>query len=624
MFFSALYVILFSESPPFFSDQGGFFPLIFGGLPLKSLKYLWPFLKKNLHKFILGILTVIFVDIIQLIPLKLIGDLTDRLVSGTVTIKTLLLYAIAILAITLVMAGGRFLWRILIIGSSRRMETWLRNRLFDHMLLLPSSFFDTQKTGNLMALCTNDIRSVRMAFGIGMVMMTDAIFMTLITGSAMALTIDKRLTLFAILPLPFIAVAVLFMGVTIKKRFFNVQKAFGSLTNKVQESFSGIRVTKSFAQELYDQDDFEKYNLKNYKAHMSLSKIDSALFPFVNLISAISLAIALAYGGHLVIEQTITLGALVTFISYLAKMTWPMTATGWLVNLTQRGLVSLSRIGAILDTDPAFCDAFPSEDDRLEKPTAQPKGIAFNNVSFFYPNTSTPALKNVSFFLPSGKTLGIVGRTGCGKSTIARLLLRLYEPSSGEILIGDKSILSYSVYTLRQMIGFVPQDTFLFSKSIRENITFAKDNLSDSKIEHFAKLAQFHEEVMSFSDGYETQLGERGINISGGQKQRLSIARGLAKSSPIVIFDDALSAVDTKTEKRLLEGLKEQTHKKTTIIISHRLSTIHHADYILVLDKGTVCESGTHFSLLNAGGLYSKIYEQQKFEMTLPLEDSHE
>lgn len=584
---------------------------------MKSLRHLLPFIKENKWKYILGILILITIDGLQLITPRVIGYLTDDLLMGRADARTLYKYMAIILGIAAGVAIGRFSWRMLIIGSSRRLEAWLRQKLFVHLETLPTAFFNTHKTGDLMALSTNDINSVRMAFGIGIVMITDAIFLTIMTLAIMMINLDWKLTLLAVLPMPVIAISVTLLGFRIRKRFKRVQEAFGRLTDKTQEAFSGIRIVKSFVQEDSELENFRLFNEDNYKANMSLVRIWSVMFPLVSLISALSLVVALGFGGRMVIDGALTLGQFVSFITYLAKLTWPMMAIGWLVNMMQRGFVSLARISEILDEDPAY-----EEDKGHFEPETLGRGhlpvntynIAFKNVTYTYPGANHPALDQVSFEIENGKTLAIVGRTGAGKTTITNLLLRLFDGFEGDIEIGGRSITDYPVAQIRQAIGFVPQDNFLFSRSVHNNILFSGVEADRDRVIDFAQLAQLHKEVEAFPAGYETMLGERGVNLSGGQKQRLSIARALIKNPPILIFDDALSAVDTKTEDRLLEGLKDQTSSKTTIIIAHRISTVRHADHIVVIDEGRIVESGTHESLVINQGIYADMHKKQMLE----------
>ncbi len=584
---------------------------------MKSIKHILPFLKEHKYRYIMGILILIIIDALQLITPRVIGNLTDDLMNGLASVTALYRYMGIIMGIAILVASGRFAWRMLIIGASREMEAWLRLRLFSHIETLPAEFFSTNKTGDIMALSTNDINSVRMAFGHGIVMVTDAIFLTIMTLGIMTTQLSLKLTLLAVLPMPIIALSVSFMGIRIKNKFKRVQEAFGTLTDKTQESFSGIRIVKSFVQEESELDSFRLFNEDNYKANMSLIRIWGLMHPLVSFISALSLILALSYGSKLVINAQLTLGEFVAFITYLSKLTWPMMAIGWLVNMMQRGFVSLTRISEILEKTPAY-----PEENPFDKNAPLPEltnnipsqNIVFDKVSFTYQGAQFPALDNITFTLEGGQTLAIIGRTGAGKTTLTNLLLRVYDNYSGTIRIGPHSIKDYTVSQMRQMIGFVPQDNFLFSKSVEENILFSGVKADPDTVSDFARLAQLHNEVSDFPDGYATMLGEKGVNLSGGQKQRLSIARALIKDSPILIFDDALSAVDTNTESKLLDGIKAQTKNKTTIIIAHRISTVKHADHIIVLDEGKMIESGNHTQLVESGGFYAHMYSKQMLE----------
>jgi len=584
---------------------------------MNSLRHIIPFLKKSKNKYFLGILILIIIDALQLITPRVIGYLTDDLLTGHATVNKLFIYILIILGIAGGVAIGRFFWRILIIGSSRKMEAWLREQLFIHLETLPTSFFNTHKTGDLMALATNDINSVRMAFGIGIVMVTDAIFLTAMTLFIMITNLNLKLTLLAVLPMPIIAISVTLLGFRIRRRFKKVQEAFGRLTDKTQETFSGIRIVKSFVQEDSELENFRFFNEDNYKVNMSLIRVWSVMFPLVSFITSLSLIVALTFGSQFVIDGTMTLGEFVAFITYLGKLAWPMMAIGWLINMMQRGFVSLGRINEILDVEPAYDEDRAHLDVTYEAPDSIETtnfSIRFKNVSYTYPGANFPALDDVSFEIETGQTLAIVGRTGAGKTTITNLLLRLYDDYEGSIELGNTSLRKYPVSQIRQLIGFVPQDNFLFSRSVYKNILFSGVESDKNKVIEFSELAQLHNEVESFSDGYDTMLGERGVNLSGGQKQRLSIARALIKNPPILVFDDALSAVDTKTEDRLLDGLKSQTAEKTTIIIAHRLSTVRHADHIIVIDDGKIAESGDHDELLKFGGIYADMHNKQMLE----------
>ncbi|SHI80089.1 ABC transporter ATP-binding protein [Lutispora thermophila] len=574
-----------------------------------KFKHIEDFFKKYKWKYILGIFVLLFVDGLQLITPKILGYVTDALSAHTLSMKEIFFYAFLIVLIAVFIAIFRYLWRMLIIGSSRQLEFWLRNKLFSHLEKLSLNYFYHNKTGDLMAHATNDINAVRMAFGMGVVMMTDAIFLTASTIIIMMVSIDIKFTLIALIPFPFVALIVTFFGKLIQKRFKRVQETFSSLTDKAQESFSGIRVIKSFVQEESEINNFAKANEINLQANMNLVKVWGAMSPLVIFLPTLSFVITLYYGGTLVIDKVISLGQLVSFISYLELLTWPMMAIGHVINVLQRGIASMTRINEILDTEPEIHD----DDNTLDIDNFE-ESIEFRNLSFTYPGAKVPALSDINIKLEKGKTLAVIGKTGSGKSTLANLLLRLYNVEEGSILLGGYDINKIPIDLLRRKIGYVPQDNFLFSCSIRDNIAFADENMPFEKIEEAAKITSVHDDIIGFPNKFDTQLGERGVTLSGGQKQRVSIARAIAKNPGIMIFDDCLSAVDTKTEEKMLSNLKEVTKDRTSIIIAHRISTVKHADEIIVLDEGRIIERGTHDELVALGGYYSSIYHKQLLE----------
>ncbi|WP_242661307.1 ABC transporter ATP-binding protein [Alkaliphilus metalliredigens] len=563
----------------------------------------------------MGILWLLFVDGLQLLIPEVLRHFTDRLSANQLAIGDLFMYSLYLVLIGVGIAFFRFLWRIYIMGTSRKLEYELRNMLFSHLQSLSSNYYNHHKTGDLMAHATNDINAVRMALGPGIVMVTDAVFMTVIAISMMALTTDVRLTVFALLPLPFLAITIAKMGKVINHRFKSVQEAFSFMTDTVQENLAGIRVVKSFVQEDAEIHKFQEKNQLHFDRNMNLVKLFGLFHPFVQFISSLSFLIVIFYGGRLVIYGDISLGDFIAFNTYLGLLIWPMMAMGWVINILQRGAASMERINKILNSKPEITD----------QPQAQPlefvQGkIVFDRVSFKYPKSDEYALRDFSLTIDSGKKIGIIGRTGSGKTTIASLLLRLYDIDEGKILIDNRPLADITLKSLRDTIGYVDQDSFLFSTSISENIAFGKDSYLQEKVVHVAKIAQVHNNIMDFPKQYETFVGERGVTLSGGQKQRISMARALIKDPKILILDDSLSAVDTDTEEKILAGLAEEMKEKTSLVIAHRISTIKDCDEIIVLDEGKLVEQGTHDQLVKKKGLYYELYQKQLLEEKLAEE----
>lgn len=577
--------------------------------------FLKEFLKENRWRYLWGVLVLLIVDALQLVTPKLLGRITDELGSGALTMNQIYIYIAVIIALALCIAIGRYIWRMLVMGNARNLEFWLRNKFFAHLENLTPNFYNNHKTGDLMAHATNDINAVRMAFGPGIVMITDAVFLTSTTILIMITTIDIRLTSMALMPLPIIAAIMIFFGKMVQSKFKSVQEAFSALTDRVQESFSGIRVIKSFVQENKEIKQFSEYNNNYVEKNLQLIKVWGLMFPMVAFIGSLSFLIALYYGGSLVIDNVISLGQFVSFIAYLGLLTWPMMALGWVVNILQRGTASMKRINEILNTEPEIFD----RDNTTEINDLKPS-IEFKNLSFTYPGAKTPALSGINLKIEEGKSLAVIGMTGSGKTTLVNLIMRLYNSNEGELFIGGMDINDIPLKELRTNIGYVPQDNFLFSVSIKDNIAFSDTSMHEETIENAAKIAQVYDNIMDFPEKFNTILGERGVTLSGGQKQRVSIARAIAKNPKIIILDDALSAVDTKTEEKILEGLKEIMKSKTSIIIAHRISTIKDADEIIVLADGQIAERGTHKELVGMKGLYDNIYKKQLLEEKIEQE----
>lgn len=580
---------------------------------MKKIKALFKYTYKYRYRYLLGIIFLILVDAGQLIPPKIIGLITDSISDGTATRGYILKNIIFIILIAFFMALGRYIWRIFIVGTSRYVELDMRNSFFTHLQKLSTNYFNHNKTGDLMALATNDLNAVRMALGNGVIMMTDSIVLTIATIIIM-FTINVKLTLLAIIPLPFVALVSLVFGKSMHRKFLKVQEAFSKLTDVVQENFSGIRIIKSFVQEEKEYIKFTKENEHNFDANMSFIKVWGVFSPLIEFISSLSFVMLIGFGGLYVIYGRVSLGEFITFNMYLGNLVWPMMAIGWVINVIQRGFASLERIEKVLNIPPEIIDDDVDSDADLNG------DIEINDLTFVYPDAANPALSNINLKVKRGQTLGIVGRTGSGKTTLVNLLLRLYNVESNKIFINKFDINKIPISVLRENIGFVSQDAFLFSTTVAENINLANEHLDMEKVIQSSKDADIYDNLIDFPDKFETMVGERGVTLSGGQKQRISISRALIKDPEILIFDDCLSAVDAKTEVKILDNLKRIMKERTSIIISHRISAVKDADIIAVLDHGKIVELGNHNDLLLQNGIYHDIYEKQLIEQELQEE----
>ena len=577
-------------------------------------KSLLKYASKYKMRYFVGIVFLLMVDILQLIPPKILGHLTDSLTLGEATSKMIAIAIIQMLLLALLMAIGRFMWRIYVNGTSRKIEYDIRNKFFRHLQELSINFYNENKTGDLMALATNDLNAVRMALGPGVIMFFDAVVLTIATVIIM-LTINFKLTLLAIIPLPFIAISSRIFGKKIHKRFTKVQRCFSKITDLVQENFSGIRIIQSFVQEEKEFERFAKENENNFRANMDFIKIWGVFSPLVEFISLLSFVILVAVGGTFVILGNISVGDFITFNMYLGNLVWPMMAIGWVINNLQRGLASLERIEAVLVQKPEIVD------NNVKNIKSIKGDIELKSLTFSYPGTDTDVLKNINLTIKEGEILGIVGRTGSGKSTLINLLLRLYNIENDKIIIGGEDINRIPIKVLRENVGFVSQDPFLFSNTISENINLAFENMNIEEVYEAAKNSDIYDNVMDFPNKFDTVVGERGTTLSGGQKQRVSIARALIKKPELLILDDCLSAVDAKTEVKILGNLNRIMKNQTSIIISHRISAIKNADKIIVLENGEIVQSGTHGELLLEEGIYKDIYEKQQLEDAIMAEE---
>lgn len=573
-------------------------------------RLLKPFFKKYKWHYIFGLTWLLVVNFLQLTVPRLLGNITDSLATGSLDMAGILRYSALIIGIGLVIGISRFMWRIYITGTSRKLEYFLRNKLVSHLQKLSPAYFNHHKTGDLMAHATNDINAIRMAFGMGIIMITDALVLSIATMFLMINQVGIGLTMLALFPLPFLAIGATVFGRLIHKRFKAVQEAFSNLTDKAQENLSGIRVVKAFVQEKAEIEKFNQASQRHVDENMRLILISGALFPLSQVIAAISIILIIIFGGRAVINNQISLGDFVAFNSYLGLMIWPMMAIGWVMNIIQRGSASMDRINEILMEKPEIKDSKNAVELDV-------KGqIEFKDLTFSY-EKGEAALKNISLKIEKGKTVAIIGRTGSGKTTLVNLILRLANPPKGKLFIDGVDINDISLKALRENIGYVPQDNFLFSTTIEENIAFALTDFTKEQVENAAKSAQVYDNIMDFPEKFQTMMGERGVTLSGGQKQRVSIARALIKDPSILILDDSLSAVDTHTEEEILKALKVIMQSRTSIIISHRVSTVKEADEIIVMDEGKIVEQGSHEQLLELGGLYHQLHLKQLLEEKL-------
>ncbi len=578
---------------------------------MRNFLALRDFFYEHKWRYIIGVLWLLSVDALQLILPKILGSFTDDVKNGVLTSNKMLSYGGLIILISFFMFLFRFLWRMYVMGTARYLEYKLRSDLFTHFQRLSTNYFNHHKTGDLMAHATNDINTVRMSAGPGVIMIFDTIILLSATIFMMVQTISFKLTVIALLPLPFMAFITSRFGKIIHHRFRNAQESFSKLTEKVQENFSGIRVVKSFVQEEEEVGKFTKANQDYVEKNMQLVSIQAIFHPIVQFISGLSLLVVLAYGGLLVINREITLGDFVAFNSYLGLLTWPIMAIGQVINILQRGAASMARLNEIFQTKPDIADNPLIVNPEL---TSIDGEITISQLSFKYPNAEQSVLTNINLHIPKGKSLAIVGKTGSGKTTLVNLLTRLFDVNTGTIQIDGHDIKEYPLEVLRQNIGYVPQENFLFSTTIKENIGFGIDTYTDKEIETAAENAQILDNIKDFPQQFETMVGERGVSLSGGQKQRVSIARALIKNPSILILDDSLSAVDTKTEEAILQKLKGIMKNRTSIIIAHRISTIKEADEIIVLDEGNIIEKGTHDQLLSLKGTYYELHQKQLLE----------
>jgi len=581
---------------------------------IKSFKTLKGDIMENRWRILIGLFALIIVDVLQLFIPRIIKYAIDDLTSGVISPHQLLLYGIEVLILSIGIGGFRYVWRYLLLGAARRVEKALRDRLFLHLQTLSFSYFSRTKVGDLMAHATNDIEAVRMSLALGSVFLVDTIILGILTIFFM-IYIHPLLTLYAILPMPLITVITLLFSRVIHHRFEILQRTFALLTERVRESIAGIRVVKAYVQEEAEREKLSRLSQDYIQKNVGVTKVWGIFFPFILFFSNLSMAIVLYLGGKLTIFQSISIGDFVAFMSYLGMLAWPMMALGWAINVIQRGEASMGRLNKIFGEIPEISDLTEAIWSGALKGRIEMRGLTFSPG-----NGRNPLLRDIHLTVHKGERIVIVGRIGAGKTVLCDLLVRILEPPKGRIFFDGIEIHHIPLKVLRRNIGYVPQETLLFSDTIRENIAFGNLDATEEEIEKAARTTQIYEEVMGFPEGMNTVIGEKGITLSGGQRQRIAIARTLLMNPPIFILDDALSSVDIQTEERILEGLEKFLKGKTSILITHRIAPLQRADRIIVLDEGRVVEMGDHPTLLAKGGIYADLYWQRQLEEELEQE----
>lgn len=614
---------------------------------MKKRLSLIPYLLQYKWHYFFGVIVLMLVDLASLYIPQYTGEIIDGLTKGSFGFEGVRSILVKILLAGLTMMLGRFGWRFFIIGASRGIEYKMRNDLFQHLETLSARFYNSHKTGDLMAHFTNDLQAIRMAVGIAVITAFDAVVMTVMVLVKMILYVDLKLTLLAFIPLILVAVGCYYYGIEQKKRQTRRQDAFSYLSDKAQESLAGIRVLKAFVQEDSDFDSFEAASVNNMEKNLSVVKLQAVFGPALDAVTGLSLLLTLIFGGKMVLNGQVSIGQFVAFNSYIGMLVWPMIACGDCINTFSQAAAAFHRVAAIFREEPDIVDAYmtqASENSRADSnvttdTTASDPQIAsplpedcilhldgdiqLKNLTFTYPDGDTPVLENIDLHIRPGEMLGILGRTGSGKSSLADLLLRVYDCEKGMLLLDGKPIDEIPLNILHRDMAYVPQDNFLFSDTLEENIAFGlEERISEhpelrEEIQQAAKDACIHDNIMDFPENYRTLVGERGVTLSGGQKQRSSIARALLKDSSVLILDDSLSAVDTDTEEQILENLMRLRKGKTTIVIAHRISTLQKADHIAVLTDGRLTEYGTHEELTALGGFYAHINDKQQLEQQL-------